>query len=91
MGQYTREKLQTRMEVTPRLDKDSNQGKTEFLTELEILLEYKHENIIGLIGYCNEMGESIIIYEYASRGSLDKYVRRDDGLNYLDETTSDMH
>ncbi|CAI9260025.1 unnamed protein product [Lactuca saligna] len=65
-----------------RLDKDSSQGKTEFLTELEILLEYKHENIIGLVGYCNEMGESIIIYEYASRGSLNKYVR-DDGLTWM--------
>lgn len=57
-----------------RLDKSLGQGEYEFLMELEILFEYKHENIIGLVGYCNEMDENIIVYEYASRGSLDKHL-----------------
>ncbi|PWA49527.1 protein kinase-like domain, Phloem protein 2-like protein [Artemisia annua] len=49
----------------------------EFVTELEILMEYKHENVIGLVGYCDEEDEKIIVYEYASRGSLDKYLSND--------------
>ncbi|KAJ0877546.1 putative protein kinase RLK-Pelle-SD-2b family [Helianthus annuus] len=36
--------------------------------------EYKHENIIGLVGYCDELDEKIIVSEYASRGSLDSYL-----------------
>ncbi|GKC56418.1 kinase-like domain, phloem protein 2-like protein [Tanacetum coccineum] len=61
--------------VAKRLDKSQGQGEHEFLTELEILFEYKHENIIGLVGYCNEKDEKIIVYEHASNGSLDKHLR----------------
>ncbi|KAJ0815672.1 putative protein kinase RLK-Pelle-CR4L family [Helianthus annuus] len=50
------------------------QGEKQFLTELQVLFEYKHENIIGLVGYCNENNEKILVYEYASNGSLDKHL-----------------
>ncbi|GKF16423.1 kinase-like domain, phloem protein 2-like protein, partial [Tanacetum coccineum] len=60
--------------VAKRLDKNLGQGEHEYLMELEILLEYKHENIIGLVGYCNEKKERIIVYEHASKGSLDKHL-----------------
>lgn len=52
------------------------------MTQLEILLEYKHENVIGLVGYCEEEDEKIIVYEYASKGSLDKYLS-DDSLTWV--------
>ncbi|KAJ0591700.1 putative protein kinase RLK-Pelle-LRR-I-1 family [Helianthus annuus] len=45
-----------------------------FLKEFEVLFKHKHENIIGLVGYCNEMDEKIIVYEHASKGSLDRYL-----------------
>ncbi|GJW77849.1 kinase-like domain, phloem protein 2-like protein [Tanacetum coccineum] len=35
-----------------RLDKKIAEGEAQFATELEILMEYKHENVIGLVGYC---------------------------------------
>ncbi|KAL7617476.1 hypothetical protein Lser_V15G03164 [Lactuca serriola] len=65
-----------------RLDRRFDQGEPEFLSELQILLEYKDENIIGLVGYCNELGENIIVYEYASRGSLD-WCLSDNGLSWI--------
>nr|GEZ14765.1 protein kinase, ATP binding site-containing protein [Tanacetum cinerariifolium] len=34
----------------------------------------KHENIISLLGYCDECGERILVYEYAANKSLDKYL-----------------
>ncbi|GKB75588.1 kinase-like domain, phloem protein 2-like protein [Tanacetum coccineum] len=61
-----------------RLDTKSGQGDAEVLTELatakfmaelDILIEYKHKNVIGLLGYCDEEDEKIIVYEYASRVS----------------------
>ncbi|GJV59331.1 kinase-like domain, phloem protein 2-like protein [Tanacetum coccineum] len=64
-----------------RLGKKSAEGEAEFMTELEILIEYKHEQVIGLVGYCDEDDEKIIVYEYASRGSLDKYLS-DDSLKW---------
>ncbi|XP_076895131.1 uncharacterized protein LOC143547634 [Bidens hawaiensis] len=60
--------------VAKKLDKGSDQGEAQFLNELEILLNYKHENVIGLVGYCNEKSEKIIVYEYASGGSLDQHL-----------------
>ncbi|GJW30358.1 kinase-like domain, phloem protein 2-like protein [Tanacetum coccineum] len=65
-----------------RLDRKSAEGEAEFMTELEILMEYKHENVIGLVGYIDEEDEKIIVYDYASRGSLDKYLS-DDSLTWV--------
>ncbi|KAJ0511659.1 putative protein kinase RLK-Pelle-CrRLK1L-1 family [Helianthus annuus] len=52
------------------------------LDTLHILLKYNHPNIIGLVGYCNEMGEKIIVYKHASKGRLDKYLA-DPSLTWL--------
>ncbi|GJX77244.1 kinase-like domain, phloem protein 2-like protein [Tanacetum coccineum] len=60
-----------------KLDKKIVEREARFATELEILMEYKHENVIGLVGYCAEEEEKIIVYQYASRGSLDKYLSDD--------------
>ncbi|XP_076950161.1 putative serine/threonine-protein kinase PBL26 [Bidens hawaiensis] len=60
--------------VAKRLDRSQGQGEHHFLTELEILFEYKHENIIGLEGYCIENDEKIIVYEHASNRSLDIHL-----------------
>ncbi|PWA51576.1 Protein kinase, ATP binding site-containing protein [Artemisia annua] len=60
--------------VAKRLDTRSGQGDQQFYNELLILSEYKHDNVIGLVGYNNDEQERIIVYEYASKGSLDKYL-----------------
>nr|XP_043635407.1 uncharacterized protein LOC122606633 [Erigeron canadensis] len=57
-----------------RLDTNlSGQGFKEFLTEIQLLSRYKHPNLVSLVGFCHEGGEKILVYEYAERGSLDKY------------------
>ncbi|KAI3743491.1 hypothetical protein L1987_61201 [Smallanthus sonchifolius] len=63
--------------VAKRWDIKSRQRHLQFFTELDILqirLKFNHENIIGLVGYCNEMNEKVIVYEHASNGRLDKYL-----------------
>ncbi|XP_076943181.1 receptor-like protein kinase HERK 1 [Bidens hawaiensis] len=60
--------------VAKRLDTRFGQVDKQFLSELQILWEYKHENVIGLVGYCDELEEKIIVYEYAPTGSLDRYL-----------------
>ncbi|KAF5774385.1 putative protein kinase RLK-Pelle-CrRLK1L-1 family [Helianthus annuus] len=57
-----------------RLDRTSRQGIPEFLKEITMLSDYKHENVISLLGFCCEGGEMILVYELASRGSLDRYL-----------------
>ncbi|XP_035836233.1 uncharacterized protein LOC110942571 isoform X2 [Helianthus annuus] len=60
--------------VVKRWDEKYHQGYIQFLKEFETLLKCKHENIIGLVGYCNEMKEKIIVYEHACNGSLAKHL-----------------
>ncbi|KAJ0736028.1 putative protein kinase RLK-Pelle-LRR-I-1 family [Helianthus annuus] len=60
--------------VVKRWDKGYRQGHIQFLTELNTLLKYKHDNIIGLVGYCSEMNEKIIVYEHSRNGSLAKHL-----------------
>ncbi|KAD4179955.1 hypothetical protein E3N88_28546 [Mikania micrantha] len=45
-----------------------------FLKEFEFVFKYKHENVLGLVGYSKEMDERIIVYEDASKGCLDSYL-----------------
>ncbi|KAJ0512089.1 putative protein kinase RLK-Pelle-LRR-I-1 family [Helianthus annuus] len=60
--------------VAKRLDTRFGQGEQQFFSELQILLEYNHENVIRLVGYCDENDEKVLIYEYMSKGSLDRYL-----------------
>ncbi|XP_071735639.1 uncharacterized protein [Rutidosis leptorrhynchoides] len=60
--------------VAKKLDKSQGQGEKQFYNELHILYEYKHENVIGLVGYSDETDEKVIVYEHASNGSLDKHL-----------------
>ncbi|MFS7990546.1 putative protein kinase RLK-Pelle-LRR-I-1 family [Helianthus anomalus] len=60
--------------VAKRLDTRFGQGEQQFFSELQILLEYKHENVIRLVGYCDETDEKVLICEYLSKGSLDRYL-----------------
>ncbi|KAJ0467430.1 putative protein kinase RLK-Pelle-CrRLK1L-1 family [Helianthus annuus] len=57
-----------------RLDPNGGQGVREFFMEIQMLSCYTHENLVSLLGFCEESGESILVYELAKNGSLDKYL-----------------
>ncbi|KAL8238932.1 hypothetical protein R6Q59_015499 [Mikania micrantha] len=57
-----------------KLDRRLGQGNVEFWKEIMMLSRYKHENLISLMHYAIEGDEMILVYEYASRGSLDRYL-----------------
>ncbi|PWA92335.1 serine-threonine/tyrosine-protein kinase catalytic domain-containing protein [Artemisia annua] len=53
---------------------DSGAGKEGFYTEIELLTSCKHDNIVSLLGICDEGPHMILVYEYASNKSLDNYL-----------------
>nr|XP_043627866.1 probable receptor-like protein kinase At5g59700 [Erigeron canadensis] len=62
-----------------RLNRQFGQGDPEFLKGIMLLSRYTHQNLISLLGYCDEEDEKVLIYELASKGSLDKHLS-DPGL-----------
>ncbi|XP_076951796.1 uncharacterized protein LOC143625314 [Bidens hawaiensis] len=63
-------------------NKADEQAKQGFLTEIELLSSCSHANVVSLLGFCEEGGEMIIVYEYASGGSLSDYLESSGKLTW---------
>ncbi|PIA39317.1 hypothetical protein AQUCO_02600041v1 [Aquilegia coerulea] len=46
----------------------------DFEAELEILCNMRHGNIVNLLGYCAEMGERLLVYEFMPHGTLHDHL-----------------
>ncbi|KAG8650037.1 probable LRR receptor-like serine/threonine-protein kinase At1g06840 isoform X2 [Manihot esculenta] len=53
-----------------RAEQGSFQGQKEFLTEIRLLSRLHHRNLVSLIGYCDEKGEQMLVYEFMPNGTL---------------------
>lgn len=57
----------------------STQGAGEFLTEINLISEIEHENLVKLYGCCVEDNHRILVYNYLENNSvaqtlLGKYI-----------------
>ncbi|KAF0931293.1 hypothetical protein E2562_002640 [Oryza meyeriana var. granulata] len=52
------------------------QGKREFCTEIAVIGNIRHVNLVRLRGFCAEGQRRLLVYEYMNRGSLDRSLFR---------------
>jgi serine/threonine protein kinase len=60
-----------------------NEGaKKSFISEVRTLGSIRHTNLVRLLGYCIEGSKHMLVYEYVSNSSLDKWFDKDNLLDW---------
>ncbi|KAL9258257.1 Cysteine-rich receptor-like protein [Drosera capensis] len=57
-----------------RLGRGSPQGEIEFKNEVLTMARVSHTNLVRLVGFCFEGKERILVYEFVTNASLDKFL-----------------
>ncbi|KAL3515799.1 hypothetical protein ACH5RR_022701 [Cinchona calisaya] len=63
-----------------RAQQGSMQGALEFKNEIELLSRVHHKNIVGLVGFCLDQGEEMLVYEYIPNGTLKESLSGKSGI-----------
>ncbi|KAF6173335.1 hypothetical protein GIB67_027030 [Kingdonia uniflora] len=69
-----------------RLD-STDQGAKEFSAEVDTVGNIHHINLVRLIGFCAEKSHRLLIYDYMSNGSLEKWIFDESRQSDFDWTT----
>ncbi|KAG1370019.1 putative Serine/threonine-protein kinase-like protein ACR4 [Cocos nucifera] len=56
-----------------RRDRDR---ETAFLSELALLSRVNHKNLVRLLGFCNQNGERVLVYEFMANGTLHDHLHK---------------
>jgi len=57
-----------------RVSHESKQGLREFVSEIATIGRLRHRNLVQLLGWCRRRGDLLLVYDFMSNGSLDKYL-----------------
>jgi hypothetical protein len=57
-----------------KLEKVAGEGEKEFKTEVSVICQTHHKNLVRLLGYCDEGEHRLLVYEYMSNGSLASFL-----------------
>ena len=57
-----------------RISRESRQGIKEYATEVKIISQLRHRNLVQLTGWCHRKNDLLLIYEFMPNGSLDSHL-----------------
>ncbi|XP_050268457.1 probable L-type lectin-domain containing receptor kinase S.5 isoform X2 [Quercus robur] len=66
-----------------KISATSKQGEREYMAEISTIGRMRHKNIVQLQGWCHEGENLLLVYEFMSNGSLDRFI----GKEFLDWET----
>ncbi|XP_062095537.1 L-type lectin-domain containing receptor kinase S.4-like [Humulus lupulus] len=70
-GTIPKSKIQV---AVKRVSHESKQGLREFVAEIASIGRLRHRNLVQLLGWCRRRGDLLLVYDFMSNGSLDKYI-----------------
>ncbi|PRQ55771.1 putative glycerophosphodiester phosphodiesterase, protein kinase RLK-Pelle-LRK10L-2 family [Rosa chinensis] len=79
-GSVYKGKLRSGHLVAVKMLGNSKANGQDFMNEVATIGRIHHVNVVRLIGYCAEGSKRALIYEYMSKGSLDKHIFPKEGL-----------
>jgi len=50
------------------------QGQREFMSEVNVMTQLRHKNIVQLLGWCRSNRGRLLVYELMAQGSLEKHL-----------------
>nr|DAD45420.1 TPA_asm: hypothetical protein HUJ06_003650 [Nelumbo nucifera] len=65
-----------------KVSKESKRGMKEYMSEVKIISQLRHKNLVQLIGWCHQRNEFLLVYEFMANGSLDTYLFGQKGLTW---------
>jgi len=60
--------------VAVKVINESKGNGEEFINDVASISRTSHINIVSLLGFCYEVNKRALIYEFMSKGSLDKFI-----------------
>ncbi|XP_027155083.1 L-type lectin-domain containing receptor kinase IV.1-like [Coffea eugenioides] len=57
-----------------KVSHQARQGMREFVAEIVSIGRLRHRNLVPFLGYCRREGELLLVYEFMSNGSLDRFL-----------------
>ncbi|XVF77427.1 hypothetical protein PTKIN_Ptkin14bG0042100 [Pterospermum kingtungense] len=57
-----------------KLEKLVQEGEKEFKTEVKVIGQTHHKNLVRLLGYCDEGEHRLLVYEYMANGCLSSFL-----------------
>ncbi|CAN4114037.1 unnamed protein product [Withania somnifera] len=69
-----------------KLDRVAHEAEKELVTEVHVISQTHHKNLVRLIGYCNEGSHRLLVYEYMSNGTLASFIFGDPRPSWIQRT-----